>query len=81
MGTEVRVTYTRGYEEIPANIKQLTTNIANRMLRNLKNEQNVAAASPDELAGVSPEYDRVISDSIQESLDGLTTLGGATYTV
>lgn len=81
IGQEIRVTYTRGYDEIPPNIKELTTTIANRVLRNLKNEQNVAAASPDELAGVSPEFDKVLSDGIKESLDGLTTLGGATYTV
>lgn len=78
---ELRVTYTRGFESIPKNIQEITITIVNRMLRNLKNEQNVAAASPDELAGVSPQFDTVLSDEVEAELNNLTTLGRGTYTV
>ncbi|AFH22520.1 hypothetical protein OSG_eHP28_00140 [environmental Halophage eHP-28] len=78
---KLRVTYDRGYDPIPANIKAIQVAIVNRQLRMLRGEQAIAAASPDEFAGVSPQFDMVLTDDIRRRIEDLTPLAGATQSV
>jgi len=55
--------------------------IVNRMLRLMRAEQSFAAASPEEFQGVSPEFDRVVTESIRERVADFTSPGAATLTM
>lgn len=81
LAARLRVTYDRGFAEIPLDIKSVQIQIINRMLRLLRAEQTFAAASPEEWQGVSPEFDRVITEDIRDRVADVTTLGGATSSV
>jgi hypothetical protein len=47
----------------------------------MRAEQSFAAASPEEWQGVSPEFDRVVTEDIRDRLSDFTTMGGATMTM
>jgi hypothetical protein len=81
VAVRVRVTYTRGFDPVPQNIQQIQVSLVNRMLRQLKGEQTIAAASPEEFAGVSPEMDAVLTERLRERINSLTPLGGGTRAV
>ena len=74
----VRVTYDRGFETVPLDIQSVQIQIINRMLRMLRNEQTFAAASPEDFAGLSPEFDAVMTEDIRDRIDDATPLGAAT---
>ena len=74
----VRVTYDRGFDPVPLDIQAVQITMINRMLRMLRNEQTFAAASPDDFAAVSPEFDAVMTDDIRQRIDDATPLGAAT---
>lgn len=81
IASKLRVTYDRGFEQIPGNILSIQTDLINRMIRLMRAEQNFAAASPDEWQGVSPEFDRVMTEDIRERIYDVTSLGGVTQSV
>lgn len=82
IASRVRVTYDRGFSGgAPNDVKSIQISLINRMLRQLRGEQNIAAASPDELAGVSPDFDAVVTDEIRSRIADVTKPGGATLSV
>jgi len=76
----VRVTYDRGFVDVPADILSVQVAIVNRMLRNLKVEQNVAAMEPDQLEAMTAS-EAILTDDIRERIDQVTPLGGATQAI
>lgn len=81
LATKIRVTYDRGFGETPpADILSVQIQIINSLLRNLKREQTVAAASPEEFAGQT-ETNEVITDEIRERVADVTKPGMATFSV
>jgi len=81
LAAELKVTYERGFDPIPADIKSVQVSIVNRMLRLMRAEQSFAAASPEEFQGVSPEFDRVVTEDIRQRVADFTSPGGATMTM
>lgn len=82
IAAKVRVTYDRGFgEEPPADIKSVQIALINRMLRNLRSEQTIAAASPDDFAGVASDFDSVVTDEIRARINDVTKPGGVTMSV
>ena len=47
IATRVRVTYDRGYDEIPHMIKEVQYDMINRMLTHLRQDQNISKIEPD----------------------------------
>jgi len=81
IASNVRVTYDRGYgAEAPNDIKSVQVQLINQMLRKLRREQTTAAASPDELAGMS-NMNEVVTEEIRERIHDVTKPGGATMSV
>jgi len=78
VAVSVRVTYDRGFNPIPTDIQHIQVRLVNQALRQLKAEQTIAAANPEQFAGVSPDMDAVLTESIRQRIDDLTPLGGAT---
>ena len=82
VATEIRVTYDRGFgEEPPADIQSIQIVLINRLLRQLRNEQTVAAADPEQLAAASAELDTVVTDDIRQRIADVTSPGGRTLSV
>ena len=78
----VRVTYDRGFgDDAPNDVKSIQIALINRMLRHLRQEQTVAAASPEDFAGVASEFDDVVTDAIRERIADVTSPGGATMSI
>jgi len=75
---EIRVTYDRGFETVPLDVQQVQIDLINRMIRKLRREQTIAAASPDEFEGAAQDMDMVVDDSIRERIGDITPPGGAT---
>jgi hypothetical protein len=81
LAEKVRVTYDRGFgAEPPGEIKSVQIQIINQLLRHLKREQTVAAASPEEFAGQT-ETAEVVTQEIRDRVDDVTKPGGATMSV
>jgi len=78
VAVSVRVTYDRGFNPVPTDIQHIQVRLVNQALRQLKAEQTIAAANPEQFAGVSPDKDAVLTESIRQRIDDLTPLGGAT---
>jgi len=74
---KIRVTYDRGFDPVPADVLSVQVAIVNRMLRNLKVEQNVAAMEPDQLEAMTAS-EAILTDDIRDRIDQVTPLGGAT---
>ena len=49
IATRVRVTYDRGYDEIPHMIKEAQIDMVNRMLIHLRQDQNISKIKPDQV--------------------------------
>jgi len=80
LAAKLRVTYDRGFAGgAPADIKSVQIQLINQMLRKLKREQTTAAASPEELAGMS-EMNEVLTDEIRNRISDVTKPGLATQT-
>lgn len=77
----VRVTYDRGWSSVPADIKNLQGQLVTRMIRKRRLEDGFAAASPDELQGVSPDFDTVLTEDLRQRIMDVTTPGGATMSI
>lgn len=81
IAAKLRVTYNRGYgSEPPQDIKSIQIAIINQMLRQLKREQTVAAASPEEFAGQT-ETNEVLTDELRQRIADVTTPGRATQSI
>jgi len=77
LAEKIRVTYDRGFDPVPADVLSVQVAIVNRMLRNLKVEQNVAAMEPDQLEAMTAS-EAILTDDIRDRIDQVTPLGGAT---
>jgi hypothetical protein len=76
----LRVTYDRGFDPVPADILSVQVALVNRMLRNLKTEQNIAAMEPDQIESVTAA-EAVLTEDIRQRIDQFTPLGGATQVI
>ena len=81
IASRVRVTYDRGFQDIPYNVQSVQISLINRMIRLMRAEQNFAAASPDQWQGVSQDFDSVMTEEIRERIYDVTSLGGVTQSV
>jgi len=81
LASKIRVTYDRGYgPETPGDIKSVQIQMINQFLRKRKREQTTAAATPDELAGMS-ETSEVVTEEIRQRVSDVTSPGGATMSI
>jgi len=80
IAAKVRVTYDRGFDPVPGDIKSVQIQMINQYLRKLRREQTTAAASPEELAGVT-DMNEVVTDEIRQRVSDVTSPGGATMSV
>ncbi len=69
--TKIKVTYTRGYDSIPENVKNVQIQMVNKMLRNLRMEQGVESVEPDNVSQFV-DAGTVMSEDIRESLDDIS---------
>jgi hypothetical protein len=80
LAAQLRVTYDRGFDPVPADILSVQVALVNRFLRNLKTEQNIAAMEPEQIAAVT-SAEAVLTSDIEARIDQFTPLGGATMSV
>lgn len=81
LAATVRVTYDRGFSGgAPADVKSIQVDLINKFLRQLKGEQTVAAASPEEFAGIT-ENAEVVTQEIRDRISDVTSPGGATMSI
>lgn len=80
LASKVRVTYDRGFDPVPGDIKSLQVQLVNQMLRKLKREQTVGAASPEELAGMTNQAE-VVTEEIRERVSDVASPGRGTMSV
>lgn len=74
IASKIRVTYDRGFNPVPGDVQSVQISLINRMLRTLKQEQTMAAASPEEFQGVTPEFDSVMTDNLLARIESITPL-------
>lgn len=77
---KVRVTYDRGFDPVPYDVQSVQVAIVNRMLRNLKTEQNIAAMEPDQIEAVTTA-EAIMTEDIRDRITSITPLGGATQSI
>ena len=70
---KIRVTYTRGFDPIPADVRSIQVRLINRMLRNLKTEQNISAMEPDQIQAVT-SAEAVVTEDIENRIRQITPL-------
>lgn len=81
IAAKLRVTYDRGFgTEAPQDVQSIQVALINRMLRQLKREQTVAAATPEELAGMS-ETAEILTEELRSRIADVTSPGRATMSV
>jgi len=81
LATKIRVMYDRGFSGgAPADVKSIQIQLINQMLRKLKREQTVAAASPEELAGMT-DRNEVLTEEIRARIADVTKPGRATQSI
>jgi len=80
IAAELRVTYDRGFDPVPADILSVQVALVNRMLRNLKTEQNIAAMEPDQIEAVT-SAEAVMTEDIEMRIREHTPLGGSVRSV
>lgn len=80
LARKLRVTYDRGFDPVPADIRSVQIDIINRLLRTLRSEQNIGAMEPDQLQSVTTA-EAVLTDDIRERIDQVTGLGGKSLSV
>jgi len=82
IAARIRVTYDRGFGDTPpADILSLQVDLINKMLRKLRTEQTVAAASADELGDAVGAMDDVVDDELRARINDVTSPGGATLSI
>jgi len=81
LASSIRVTYDRGFDPIPTDILSIQITLINRMLRQLRGEQTVAAADPGELGDVASQLDNIVNDDIRRRIGDVTSPGLATVSV
>jgi hypothetical protein len=82
LASEIRVTYDRGFGDQPsADILSIQVALVNRMLRHLRQEQTIASSSPEDFAGISVEFDTVVTDEIRDRVGDVTSPGMASFTI
>lgn len=69
--TQVRVTYDRGYDDIPFTVKDVQEEIIRRMLTHLKQEQNLAKVDPQEVSGMA-QGRQLLTDDIMNRISQIT---------
>jgi hypothetical protein len=74
------VTYDRGFDPVPADILSVQVALVNRMLRNLKTEQNISAMEPDQIESVTAA-EAVLTEDIRQRIDQVHKLGGQTQVI
>jgi len=77
---KIRVTYTRGYDPIPAAIRSVQVQMINRMLRNLMTEQTIQAMEPDQIEAVT-SAEAVMTEDIEMRIREFAPLGGSVQSV
>lgn len=80
LAEKIRVTYDRGFDPVPYDIQSVQVDLVNKMLRQLKREQTVAGASPDELAEMTDRTE-IVTDEIRNRISDVTSPGRATHSV
>lgn len=70
----LRITYDRGFESIPQDILSVQVQIVNNLLRQLRLEQNVEAASPDEYRAMTDGM-TVVNEEIQSRISSIASPG------
>jgi hypothetical protein len=77
---ELRITYSRGFETIPAEVRNVTIRLVNQMCRNLAMEQGIAAASPEQMRPLI-DASAVVTEEIEKDIQNLTQSTNPVYTV
>jgi hypothetical protein len=78
---KIRVTYDRGFgSEPPEDIQGIQVQIIEQLLRKRRREQTTAAASPDEIAGMS-DANEVVTEEIRRRIADVTKPSGGTLSV
>jgi hypothetical protein len=80
LAAKVRVTYDRGFDPVPSDVLSIQIQLITNMLRQLKREQTVAAASPEEFAGQT-ETNEVVTDEVRNRISDVTSPGRATMSI
>lgn len=73
---KIRVTYTRGFDPVPADVRSIQVRLINRMLRNLKTEQNISAMEPDQIQAIT-SAEAVVTEDIENRIRRITPLVSA----
>lgn len=68
---QIRVTYDRGFQEIPNDVKQIQKGIIRKMLTQLRQDQNLANIEPDDVAGIQNNR-QLLTEDIKERIGGVT---------
>lgn len=77
---KVKVTYERGWDEIPGDVLNIQIDIINRMLRLMRMEQSVTAIDPGDPALDSP-HDDILTDDIRKRLANISMFGRNTMII
>lgn len=81
LAVKIRVTYDRGFAGgAPADVKSIQIDLINKLLRQLKREQTVSAASPSELSEMTDRRE-VVTEEIRNRISDVTSPGRATMSV
>lgn len=72
--SKVKVTYDRGFATIPDNILNIQATLINKMLRQLRQEQNLSAIQPDNVQNFV-DFDDLMTEDIMRRLDEITSMG------
>jgi len=79
--TKIRVTYDRGFgEQPPGDILSIQIQLINQLCRQLKREQTVSAASPEEFAGQT-ETNEVLTDEIRARISDVAKPSLGTFSI
>lgn len=76
----IKVTYDRGFENIPENVKGIQISMINNLLRNLRLEQSIGAIEADAI-GTYVDAGSVMTEDIEKRLDEITGFGRATVVI
>lgn len=71
LGQRVRVTYDRGFEEIPQDVKEVQKKIIRKMLTHLRQDQNLAQIEPDDVSNIANQR-TILTEDIKETIGGIT---------
>ncbi len=69
--TQVRVTYDRGFEEIPSTVLEVQEEMIRRMLTHLRQEQNLASVDPQSVQGLFNNR-QILTDDLKNRIGKIT---------